>query len=149
MTIFDYINDSFYLNYAAKFTNCKDSAHDLVMETALIIHDKKYPLTNPKGLFCRIAKNLYLQQKKHVSLDFDISDFNSEKSDIPDLATLNEILSKPHKNKREFVTREIFKLYIKLGTEQAVSDFTNIPRQTVNSQISKFKQYARNYFNNQ
>lgn len=149
MTIFEHIKDPFYLNYAAKFTNCKDSAHDIMMDAALIIHDKKYPLYNPKGLFCTIAKHLFLQQKKHASLDFDIAALNIENLDLPDIATLNEILSKPHKTKREFVTREIFKLYIKLGTEQAVSDFTNIPRQTVNSQINKFKQYARNYFNNQ
>lgn len=147
MTIFQSIQEPFYFNYCHKLTKCKDDAHDLMMTAALIIYDKKYPLDNPKGLFCKIAKNYFINQKRTLLIDCDIPDVPTTYEDTLDMATLTAILSEPAKSKREFVTKEVFKLYMKLGTSQSVANYTSIPQQTIHSQIQKFKNYVRNRLN--
>lgn len=143
MTIFNEIQQPFYFNYCYQLTRCTDAAYDLMMETALTIYDRKYQLDNTKALFTKIAKNNFLNQTKTVELKDNLPYETDEYHDTPDFATIEKILNKPYKSKREFVTKEIFKLYLELGTEQAVSDHTRIKRSTIHSQIKKFKKYVR------
>jgi hypothetical protein len=116
-----------------------------MMETALEIHDRNYTMDFPFTLFCKIAKQRFLKIKPTTSIDTDIPEQPSEYQ--IDTTLILDLLAQPPRSKRQFVTNEIFKLYLKFGTEQAVSDYTGIKRTTIHSQIQKFKNYARKNIN--
>jgi DNA-directed RNA polymerase specialized sigma24 family protein len=144
MTIFDYIEDKKYFDYCFYLCKCKDLAHDLKMDAALKIHENGCKLEYPYALFRKVAYNLFCDQKKLPQLT-ELPEHLTEIENINeyDPQIIIDLLKQPPKTKRQFVTNEIFKLYLQLGTEQAVSDYTGINRNTIHSQIKKFKKYAR------
>jgi len=144
MTIFDYIQEKKYFDYCFHLCKCKDLAHDLKMDAALKIYDNQYNLEYPYALFQKVAYNLFCDQKKLPKL-IELPENLTEIENINeyDFQIIIDLLKQPPKNKRQFVTNEIFRLYLQLGTEQAVSDYTGINRNTIHSQLKKFRKYAR------
>ena len=149
MSIFDEItNNNYYHRVCLKFTRDENDAYDLMMNTALVIKEKNYKLTHPKTLFYQVARSLFLKEKKKQikGVDDEVVIIDNGKSYEEDLIDCvlnyseNKVLSK-----RDFVTIEIFKLYLKHGTHQAVSDVTGINRKTITAQIKRFKKNAVEY----
>lgn len=149
MTIFDHIQEQRYFDYCYALTKCKNNAHDLLMNVALEIYERDYALDYPYTLFQRIAKHRFIdgQKTKYLPLEIDVE--QPESIDEIDTGIVYDILNTPPRSKRQFVTNEIFKLYLQLKTEQAVADYTGIKRTTIHSQIQKFKNYVREIVNNQ
>lgn len=145
MSIFKLINtDNYYFASCMKITKNKDDAYDLMMNTALKIEEKKYKLDYPKSLFYTIAIRDHINQPNST---YQIEDFNlidteygKYNKDIIDCAL--QLIEQQPKTKREFVTLNIFKLYLKLKTEDRVAEVTRINRNTIHYQIQKFKRYA-------
>ena len=144
MTIFDYIEEKKYFKYCFHLCKCKDLAHDLKMDAALKIYENGCKLEYPYALFRKVAHNLFCDQKKLPKL-IELPENLTEPEPINEIeyTKIFELLKQPPKNKRQFVTNEIFRLYLQLGTEQAVSDYTGINRNTIHSQLKKFRNYAR------
>jgi DNA-directed RNA polymerase specialized sigma24 family protein len=145
VTIFEHIQDPKYLRYCLSLTKCEQSAYDLYMNAALEIQERGYSMQYPYTLFCKVARNMFLNEKKPVPLDIDVPEM--ETLEEFDFGQIIELANQPPRSKRQFVTNEIFKLYLKLKTEKAVSEYTGINRNTIHSQINKFKNYARKNLN--
>lgn len=145
MKIFNLIqDDNYYFATCVKITKNKSDAYDLMMDTALKIAEKEYKLAHPKSLFYTIALRDYINKPDNT---YELEDFRLEDKDFgrynKDIIDCALALSdmKP-RTKREFVTTNIFKLYLEHGSAQKVADATNIKRRTVNHHVLKFKEYA-------
>jgi len=149
MSIFNLITqDKYYFKVCLKFTGNTDDAHDLMMDTALTIHDKDYSLDNIRSLFYIIAKNKHIDniKKKIVGEETVVVDDRQQyENDIIDFA-LTYAQSKA-KSKRDFVTLEIFKLYLQHKSQTKVAEITGINRTTITNQIKRFKKNAIKLWN--
>jgi len=144
--IFDLIQkDNFYFASCMKITRNKDDAYDLMMDTATLIEEQLMPLNNPHTLFYTIAMRTWMKENKHTTLDFEVVD-EEYTPDVIDFCL--EILKETPKDRRQFITFSIFKLYLQLGTHQEVADYTNISRDTITAQLIKFKKYALKRYRN-
>ena len=144
MKIFNLVTeDNYYFAVCMKIVKNKDDAYDLMMDTALKIHDKKYTLEHARGLFYTIALREYINTTKNYDIIEELlvdKEVGKYQEDMIDCALTKLELSP--KTKREFKTFSIFKLYLKHKTQQKVADATGIPRISIQYQISKFKKYV-------
>jgi hypothetical protein len=58
------------------------------------------------------------------------------------------LLEQPIKDERQYVTFNIFKLYLQLGTQERVAEYTNINRNTIQHHITKFKHIVNELYRN-
>jgi DNA-directed RNA polymerase specialized sigma24 family protein len=144
MKIFELVNkDSYYFSVCMKIVKNKDDAYDLMMNTALKIHEKKYTLEHARSLFYTIALREHINTTKNYDLIEELlvdKEVGKYQEDMIDCALTKLELSP--KTKREFKTFSIFKLYLKHRNQQKVSDVTRISQQTVDYHIQKFKKYV-------
>ena len=144
MTIFDHISKSdYYLNVCMKFTRNHDAAYDLMMDTALKIHNKGYDLSHVKSLFYTIAVRDYMKRAKNYDLIEDLlsdREVGKYQRDMIDCALA--LLEESPKTKRDFVTLGIFKLFLKHGKKTEVEKQTRINRKVVEHHVNKFVRYV-------
>lgn len=149
MSILDLIHkDNYYLATCIKLAKNYDDGYDLMMNTALKIHEKEYTLDYPHSLFYTIALRDFIKNKKTVELNEKLHKLEDEeyKLDIIDFAHIE--LAKPAKNKREFVTKNIFSLFLKNKTKSETSRKTNINRKVIEYHVNKFEKYVRENYSN-
>jgi predicted nucleic-acid-binding protein len=141
VTIFDLITkDKYYFATALKISGNKEDAHDLMMDAALKIHDKGYELNHVRSLYYTIVLRDYIGRTKNYTVieellsDADVSQYQR---DFIDCA-----LALQPKTKREFVTINIFKLFLKYGSKSETARQTNIHRKVVEHHVNKFIKFA-------
>lgn len=138
--------DNFYFASCMKITRNRDDAYDLMMETATYIEENAMPLINPHTLFYTIALRTWMKLKKPCSLEIDVPDVDFYDKDCIDFAI--NLLEQPIKDERQYVTFNIFKLYLQLGTQERVAEYTNINRNTIQHHITKFKNIVNELYRN-
>lgn len=144
MTIFEKIEkDPYYYATAMKIAKNHDDAYDLMMDTALKIHEKKYTFDNIRSLYYTIALRDWCRKTKEYTLIEELIDdkeVGKYHRDIIDCA-LNLLEITPS-TRRQFVTVSIFKEYLKLKSQKKVAEKLRLKQPTVNHHIKKFSRYV-------
>ena len=136
-------NDSYYYNCCLKFTKNKDDAYDLMMDVALKLHEKNIKIRDLKNYFYVTALREYMSKDKECSLIEEL--VVSEEPYFFDFVDCALALAdeKPQ-SKRQFVTNNIFKLYLKHKSLRKVEEVSHISYRTVKHHVDKFINYAIN-----
>ena len=133
--------DSYYYNCCLKFTKNKDDAYDLMMDVALKLQEKDIKIRDLKNYFYVTALREYMSKDKECSLIEELVVANEPYFyDFVDCALA--LAEEQPKSKRQFVTNNIFKLYLKHKSLRKVEDVSNISYTTVKHHVDKFINYA-------
>ena len=134
-------NNSYYYNCCLKFTKNKDDAYDLMMDVALKLHEKNIDIRDLKNYFYITALREHISKDKECSLIEELVIANEGYFyDFVDCALALSEEKAP--SKRQFVTNNIFKLYLKHKSLRKVEEVSGINYRTVKHHIDKFIDYA-------
>ena len=138
-------SDKYYINVCRSF--CQSQAQDLLHDAILKIHEAKPKIDNEqqfKSYFYKTVKTCFLQQQTEENINIEELEIEQKTDDHYEIYHL---LEEAPKNKEDFVTKEITKLYLSLGSYKKVSDKLNIPQRTICHIVNKFIKDARNKIN--
>ena len=134
-------SDKYYFNCCLKFTKNKDDAYDLMMDVALKLQEKDIEIRDLRNYFYITALREHINKTKECSLIEElVSQNDTYFYDFIDCALA--LAEEQPKSKRQFVTINIFKLYLKHKSLRKVEEVTKISYTTVKHHVDKFVNYA-------
>jgi len=139
-------NDKYYINVCRSF--CQSQAQDLLHDAIVKIYDAKPKINNEnqfKSYFYKVVKTCFIQSKEKETVDINEIQIEQQNDEYYDIY---HILEETPKNNDEFVTKEITKLYLSLGSYKKVSEKLNIPQRTICHIVNKFIEDARGKIDN-
>lgn len=134
-------SDPYYFNACLKFTKNKDDAYDLMMNVALKLHEKDIDIIDLRNYFYITALREHINTtREHSIIEELLVQQEAYAYDLIDCALA--LAEQQQQTKRQFVTTNIFKLYLKHKSFRKVEEVSGIHYRTVKHHVDKFINYA-------
>lgn len=134
-------SDPYYFNACLRFTKNKDDAYDLMMDVALKLHEKDIDIRDLRNYFYITALREHINTKReHSIIEELLVEQEAHAYDLIDCALA--LTEQQQQTKRQFVTTNIFKLYLKHKSFRKVEEVSGIHYRTVKHHVDKFIKYA-------
>ena len=155
MNITDLLTDKKYLQISRNVCRNHNLLHDLHSEAILVILEKKVDINTIRNLEHYFSTVVWMTwhsnkfKKKYLNdfldffeyYDYDLIDESIEHSDF---TPAYNFIDREPKTDTEYYEINLFKLYLELGSIQAVSRKTKIPYQTVFYDLKQIKEQIIN-----
>lgn len=134
-------NDPYFFNSCFKFTKNKDDAYDLMMDVALLLTEKDIKIRDLRNYFYITALREHINKTKEYSIVEELL-IQQEAYEFDFIDCALALAEEQPQSKRQFVTTNIFKLYLKHKSLRKVEEVSNISYRTVKHHVDKFIDYA-------
>lgn len=134
-------SDEYYFNCCLKFTKNKDDAYDLMMDVALKLHEKDIEIRDLKNYFYITALREHISKTREYSIIEELL-IQQEAYTYDFIDCALALAEEQPQSKRQFVTTNIFKLYLKHKSLRKVEEVSGIHYRTVKHHVDKFINYA-------